>query len=71
MISKRTLIQNTLGLTSFVFLWGIKPEKIVAMLFICFLEGDQLKVKLANFKFSNIGDGPALSGCVENRAGIM
>ena len=44
-----------LGVDSFLLLRG---KKIVAWFLICFFRGDQLKVKLANHKFSKIGAGP-------------
>ena len=48
--------QGTLMLTSF-FIRGEHPQ-IVAWFFNVFFKGNQLKVKLANHKFSKIGDGP-------------
>ena len=48
-------MKNTPGLTSFYY-QGVKPRN--SSLFFLFSKGDQLKVKLANLKFSEIGDGP-------------
>ena len=47
---------NTPGLTDFYYS-GAKPTNS-SFIFKLFSKGDQLKVKLANFKFSKIGDGP-------------
>ena len=55
----RTLIKNTPGLTSFHYL-GVKPTNNSSFIFKLLSKGDQLKVKLANLKFSKIGDGRTL-----------
>ena len=53
-LKRRTLIKSTPGLTSF---WGVKPRN-GSVIFNLFSKEDQLKIKLANLKFSKIGDGP-------------
>ena len=47
---------NTPGLTSLCYK-GAKPTN-GSFIFILFYKGDQLKVKLANLKFSKIRDEP-------------
>ena len=51
----RTLIINTPGLTRFQYQGG-KPTN-GSFIFTLFSKGDQIEVKLANLKFSKIGDG--------------
>lgn len=51
----RTLIKNTSVLTS--FLKGVKPSNGTFILKL-FFKGDQLKVKLSNFKFPKFSNGP-------------
>ena len=55
-LKRRSLIKNTPGLTSF-YDEEVKPTN-GSFIFKSFSKGDQVRVKLANIKFSEIGDGP-------------